>query len=134
MAGSWSARRRARDDIAVGARLVAASLPIYALGVALALFLWRQADPNSMSWFWALWYGGLIALAALTILLASGATARSVVIAAIVIVLVVLFVVGRGLAGDPTLFYLAFYLLWLLGVVSFLAYAAAYGRCSARAG
>jgi hypothetical protein len=110
----------------MGARLVAASLPIYALGVAIALFLWRQPDPHSMSWFWALWYGGLIALAALAILLAGGATARSIAIVAIVPALVVVFVVGRGLAGDPGPFYLAFYLLWFLGVVSFPGYLAAY--------
>jgi hypothetical protein len=28
-----------------------ASLPIYARGPAVALFLWRQADPHSNSWY-----------------------------------------------------------------------------------
>jgi hypothetical protein len=36
----------------MGARLMAASLPIYALAVALALFLVRQLQENS--WFWPL--------------------------------------------------------------------------------
>src|SRR5229473_3065518 len=100
----------------MGARLVAASLPIYALAVALALFPARQVQENS--WFWPMWYGGLVAVAALALLLAGGAAARAfdrgcVTIVGSVFLLVVVYVAP------------------LLAVGFFIAYAVSYRTLSA---
>ncbi|HEV8229673.1 MAG TPA: hypothetical protein VGQ86_06920 [Candidatus Limnocylindria bacterium] len=113
----------------MGVRLVAASLPIYALGVALALFLVRQADPNS--WTWAIGYGGTIALAALALLLIGGAAARSfkwrtLVIVALAFLLAIVFAIARALAGDPGPFWLLLYGWLFLDVAVFLVYPATY--------
>jgi hypothetical protein len=113
----------------MGARLVAASLLIYALGVALALFLMRQADPNS--WTWAIGYGGTIAQAALALLLIGGAAARSfkwrtIVVVGLALLAVILFAIGRATVGDPGPFWLLV-LGWLfLDVTVFLVYPATY--------
>src|SRR5712692_1142531 len=118
----------------MGARLVAASLPIYALAVALSLFLVRQVQENS--WFWPMWYGGLVAVAALALLLAGGAAARAfdrgcVTIVGSVFLLVVVLVVGLAFAGQPTPLWVVVYVAPLLAVGFFIAYAVSYRTLSA---
>ena len=113
----------------MGARLVAASLPIYALAVALALFLARHVQEDS--WFWPLWYGGLVAIAALALFVAGAAAARVfdrrvVTIVGSVFLLVVVLIVGIAFAGHPTPLYLVVYSAPLLGVGFFIAYAVIY--------
>src|SRR5216684_1903947 len=110
----------------MGARLVAASLPIYALAVALALFPARQVQENS--WFWPMWYGGLVAVAALALLLAGGAAARAfdrgcVTIVGSVFLLVVVLLFGLAFAGQPTPLWVAVYVAPLLAVGFFIAHA-----------
>src|SRR5713226_6215509 len=118
----------------MGARLMAASLPIYALAVALALFLARQVQENS--WFWPLWYGGLVAVAALALLLAGGAAARAfdrgcVTIVGSVFLLVVVLLFGLAFAGQPTPLWVVVYVAPLLAVGFFIAYAVSYRTLSA---
>jgi len=113
----------------MGARLVAASLPIYALAVAVALFLVRQVQEDS--WFWPLWYGGLAAVAALALLLTGAAAARAfdrgvVTIAGSVFLLVVVLIVGLAFAGQLTPLYLVVYVAPFLAVGFFTAYAVVY--------
>ena len=118
----------------MGARLVAASLPIYALAVALALFPARQVQENS--WFWPMWYGGLVAVAALALLLAGGAAARAfdrgcVTIVGSVFLLVVVLLFGLAFAGQPTPLWVVVYVAPLLAVGFFIAYAVSYRTLSA---
>src|SRR5437867_8137739 len=113
----------------MGARLVAASLPVYALAVALTLFLMRQLQENA--WFLSLWYGGLVAIAALALFLAGGAAARAydrgdVTIVGSVFLLVVVLLFGLAFAGQLTPLYLVLYVAPFLAIGFFIAYAVMY--------
>jgi hypothetical protein len=107
----------------MGARLVAASVPIYALGVAYAVFLGPFKTVNDGAT--AVFAGGLVALLA-TITLATGAAAlrsrRAGRIAGAVVTILVAAVIASAVVGlqlfDRILY--AYYVLWLVLAPLFL--------------
>lgn len=119
----------------MGARLVGASLLVYALAVTLFLFLLRQTDANAPGY--AFGYGGLIAYLALAMLLAGAAMAREfgwsclVITVVVVLALAVLPVIVASASGTSN--YGLILLYDLLALAPFVVYPLAFAALASKA-
>jgi len=110
----------------VGARLIAASIPLYALGVAIAVFVAWQPDPSA-NWWSGPYAGGIAAFVATAVLVAGGAAARAfsrrwaLVAGGIAAALVVVWIVAIW-ASNVWVFYMGIFAWFVLVQLALVAY------------